>query len=255
MDFKNRELDAIAIIPARLSSTRLAQKMLHPILGKPLIAYAIENAKKSKYIRRVVCATDSEEIKEVAIQYGAEVVITSKNIQTGTDRIAKAYVDLDETADIIFNIQGDEPLLDSETLDTLFEKFSHSLCHVGTLVKKIDNKQDLFNPNVVKATLEIDSSALYFSRSPIPYLRGVDESSWISKHNFWKHIGVYAYRDTALKAFTELPQTDLEIAESLEQLRLLQNNYKYFCVETTKDFHGVDTIDDVKRVENILSNG
>lgn len=252
MNFKDRELDAIAIIPARLESSRLEHKMLSNINGKPLIAYAVENAKKSKYLRRVICATDSEEIAQVAGDFGAEVVITPSTIKTGTDRIAKAYYDLDETADVIFNIQGDEPLLDPETIDTLFERFSNSLCHVGTLVKRIDNSEDLHNPNIVKAVLEIDNSALYFSRSPIPHFRGENHKKWCENHTYWKHIGVYAYRDTALKAFTELPQTDLEVAEKLEQLRLLQNNYKYFCLETKNDYHGVDTEEDLKRVEKLL---
>jgi 3-deoxy-manno-octulosonate cytidylyltransferase (CMP-KDO synthetase) len=254
MDFKKREMDAIAIIPARLESTRLERKMLREINGKPLISYAIENAKKSQYLRRVICATDSPEIAEVAQSFGADVVMTSQNIKTGTDRIAKAFFELDETADVIFNIQGDEPLLDSDTIDRLFESFSHSLCHVGTLVKRINSTEELLNPNVVKAVLEIDNSARYFSRSPIPYYRGINQDEWTKKHVYWKHVGVYAYRDTALKAFTELPQTDLEIAESLEQLRLLQNNYKYFCQETKKNFQGVDTEEDIKKVEKIFKN-
>lgn len=252
MGFKDRELDAIAIIPARLESTRLEQKMLQDLNGKPLISYAIQNAKKSKYLRRVICTTDSELIAKIAEDYGAEAVLTPKSIPTGTDRIAKAYDILDETADIIFNIQGDEPLLDHQTIDLLFERFSNSLCHVGTLVKRIESIDELENPNVVKAVLEIDNSALYFSRSPIPYFRDLNRSEWIKNQVYWKHIGVYAYRDTALKAFTKLPQTDLEIAEKLEQLRLLQNNYKYFCLETKNDYHGVDTKEDLDRVEKIL---
>lgn len=250
--FDKREFDAIGIIPARLESTRLPKKLILDLAGKPVIAHIIENAKQSKHLRRIVVATDSQEIYDIARDYGVEAIITKGNFETGTDRIAWAYKHLDESADVVFNLQADEPLLKANLIDSLFEKFSTSLCQVGTLVKKINTIDELEDPSKVKVVLQNDSSALYFSRSPIPYNRDSEKQSWLESQVYWKHIGVYAYRDTALKAFSELGPTNLEITEKLEQLRLLQNNYKYFCMETDQELYGIDTKDDLELIEKML---
>lgn len=253
MDFKKRDLDAIGIIPARMDSTRLPGKMLKEINGKPLVLHTYDNAKTSEHLRRIVIATDHEDIKSVCEYAGAEVVMTRRDLPSGTDRIHWAYKELEESADVVVNIQGDEPLLSGKIIDELFWPFSTSLSQVGTLVKRIDNIDDVFDSSVVKVVLENDNTALYFSRSPIPFVRDTHKNDWLKKQVFWKHIGVYAYRIEALEEFTNLPQTDLEISESLEQLRLLQSNHKYLCVETKEDLHGVDTQEDLDKLQQILS--
>lgn len=210
-----------------------------------------ENAKKSTVLERIIIATEDEAIAKEAESIGAEYVLTPNTFATGTDRIAWAYRKLELTQDIIFNIQGDEPLLSPKLIDDLFIGFSTSLCQVGTLVKRIETDEELLNPNVVKVVRSIDGEALYFSRSPIPYFR--DKSlEHLSENRYWKHIGLYAYRAESLELFSRLEQTDLEIAESLEQLRLLQNNAKYFCMETKQEIFGIDTPEDFEKLKKLL---
>lgn len=244
-------MTAVGIIPARLSSTRFPNKLLKRINGKSLIAMVYENAQKSSILDRVIIATEDEEIADEAKAIGAEYVITPNTFATGTDRLAWTYRKLDLNQDIVFNIQGDEPLLSPKLIDDLFIGFSTSLCHVGTLVKRIESEDELTNPNVVKVVRNMDGEALYFSRSPIPYFRE-KPTDHISKHYYWKHIGLYAYRSEALEQFSRLEQTDLEIAESLEQLRLLQSNSKYYCMETDQEIIGIDSPEDFEKLKEII---
>lgn len=252
--FEERIMDAIGIIPARIGSTRLPEKPLALINGKSLIQRVWEGASTAKTLRRLIVATDDQRIKNHCESFGAEAILTPAELPSGTDRIAYVVKALDETADVIFNIQGDEPLIKGELIDELFNKFVISLGDVGTLIKRIEDVEEIDNPGIVKVTLKNDNIANYFSRSPIPYVRDKEKKDWLSSQVFWKHIGIYAYKDFALQKFTELPQTDLEISESLEQLRLLQNNFKFFCLETKTDFISIDTPEDVLKVEARLKS-
>lgn len=244
-------MTAVGIIPARLSSTRFPGKLLERIKGKSLIAMVYENAQKSSILERVIIATEDEEIADEAKAIGAECVITPNTFATGTDRLAWAYRKLGLNHDVVFNIQGDEPLLSPKLIDDLFLGFSTSLCQVGTLVKRIDNEEDLNNPNIVKVVRNMDGEAMYFSRSPIPYFRE-KHTDHISTHHYWKHIGLYAYRSESIEQFSRLEQTDLEIAESLEQLRLLQSNAKYYCMETNQEILGIDTQEDFEKLKKMI---
>jgi len=246
-----RQMTAVGIIPARLSSTRFPGKLLERINGKSLIAMVYENAQKAKTLDKVVIATEDEAIAKEAEAIGAEYVLTPNTFATGTDRIAWAYRRLELDQDIIFNIQGDEPLLSPQLIDNLFVGFSTSLCHVGTLVKRIETDEELNNPNIVKVVRNMDGEGMYFSRSPIPYYRNKPQDHLV-ENNYWKHIGLYAYRSEALEQFSRLDQTDLEIAECLEQLRLLQNNSKYFCMETKEEILGIDTPEDFEKLKELV---
>ena len=252
MDFFKRELDAVAIIPARLSSTRFPNKLLTDLNGKPLFIHTALNIKNSKYLKDIIIASEDDEIIAASEKYGIKSIKTPNNFRSGTDRIAWAYRRLENEYDLVYNIQADEPLIDSETIDNLHEKFTNSLSQVGTLIKRIDEVEDLFNPNVVKVVLQTDNTALYFSRSPIPYQRDVEKENWLDGQVYWKHIGVYCYKVESLEKFVTTEPTDLEISENLEQLRLLQNNHKYFCCETDKEFIGVDTEEDLEKVRKII---
>lgn len=244
-------MTAVGIIPARLSSTRFPGKLLEKINGKSLIAMVYDNAQKSNILDKVIIATEDEEIAKEAEAIGAEYILTPNTFATGTDRIAWAYRRLDLDQDIVFNIQGDEPLLSPKLIDDLFVGFSTSLCQVGTLVKRIETEEDLNNPNVVKVVRNMDGEGMYFSRSPIPYYRNKPQD-YLNKNHYWKHIGLYAYRAEVLEQFSRLEQTDLEVAESLEQLRLLQNNSKYFCMETKEEILGIDTREDFEKLKSLI---
>ncbi len=252
--FKKRDLDAIGIIPARFDSVRFHGKMLADTGGGiPLLIRTYNAAKSSKHLRRIIIACDDERIAKACEKHEAEYIMTPKDLASGTDRVAWAYRHLDETADVVVNIQGDEPFLDGKIIDELFWPFSTSLCSVGTLVKRITSLDELLDSSVVKVVLQNDKTALYFSRSPIPFLRELPQSKWLeSTQVFWKHIGVYAYRAEALQEFVNVQQTDLESSEKLEQLRLLQSNHKFYCVETKHELIGVDTAEDLARVKKIF---
>ncbi|MCL5990757.1 MAG: 3-deoxy-manno-octulosonate cytidylyltransferase [Bacteroidetes bacterium] len=243
---------AICIIPARYESTRLPGKPLINIGGKPLLQWVWESAKKSINLSRVIIATDDERISDLCKKIGAEYLLTPKDIQSGSDRIAYTYQFLKEDADIILNLQGDEPLIKADVIDLLINQFTLSNADVGTLIKKINTNDELFNPSVVKVIIGKNNYALYFSRSPIPHLRDFKEENWLDKEQFWKHIGIYAYRKKTLLEFSNLKPSKLELAEKLEQLRLLENGSKYLCIETDMELIGVDTKDDIEKVEKIL---
>lgn len=252
MRFEEPKMTAVGIIPARYNSTRLPAKPLVLIKGKSMINRIWENAKKSNVLEEVYIATDDERIKVHCESFGAKVVMTPPELPSGTDRIYYAYKELDLSHDVVINIQGDEPLLSAIDIDNLFNKFVISLSDVGTLIHQIDNIREVLNPNVVKVTVRHDNVALYFSRSPIPYIRDINLEEWQSKHIFWKHIGIYAYKIFALEKFCELPQTSLELAENLEQLRLMENGFKFQCIPTNSKMISVDRAEDVKLVENLL---
>jgi len=242
-----QSLAAVAIIPARLGSTRLPRKVLREIAGKPMIAHVYEAAKKCPLLRDVIIATDSEEVLRVARANGWKAEITSAQHRSGTDRVNEVAQRI--KADVYVNIQGDEPLARPEHLEALLAPMSNSNVQVST-IKTPCPPQDVDNPNAVKVVTDKNGRALYFSRSTIPFDR--ERSGTIQ---YFKHLGFYAYRKPALELFCSLPESKLEAAERLEQLRFLENGTDIYVAETSFNTVGVDTEDDLQRVEQIILNG
>jgi len=239
-------INVLGVIPARYASTRLSFKVLRPIKGKPLLQWTWENASAVRSLDRLIIACDNPEIKKVAEGFGAEVVMTSSDHCSGTDRIAEAARDID--AKIIINIQADEPLMHPSVIDDLAQTMlTDSDLVMTTVRKKIDKDYEIDNPNVVKVICDKDGFAIYFSRSSIPYYRSLDEKK------YYKHLGIYAYTKDFLYTFKNLPSSYLEKAEKLEQLRAIEAGYKIKVIETTFDSQGVDTEDDLYKVEEIIS--
>ncbi len=241
----------IAIIPARLQSTRLPEKLLCDLCGKPLIVRTYEAIVKSIFIDKILIAVDSEKIKNVCDEYGIDSIMTDPELKSGSDRIYSAYQKLDKNYDYILNVQGDEPLIDYQDLDNLIESFAKSSSDVGTIYNVIKTLGDLENPNNVKLIFDQKGDALYFSRNVIPHLRDTDKNLYLSKHNFFKHIGIYLYSERSLKEFVNYDEGSLEGLEKLEQLRLLENGKTIYCSKTENEIHGVDTIEDLEKVREI----
>lgn len=238
----------VGIIPARFASTRLLGKPLADICGKPMIQHTYESSLKSKLINQVIIAVDDEKVAETAESFGAKVIMTPKDIATGSDRIAFVAKSLPE-AKIIVNIQGDEPFIKGEMIDQAIEPLLFDLTvNVSTLAKRINNVQDLKSPSIPKVVFDYNNFALYFSRSPIPYVRDARTNlERIQKAEIYKHIGLYVYRREWLFKFTELSSTDLEKTEKLEQLRMLENGFKIKVVVTEYENLAVDTPEDLER--------
>jgi 3-deoxy-manno-octulosonate cytidylyltransferase (CMP-KDO synthetase) len=237
-------MKAIAIIPARLASTRLPRKILREIAGKPMLARVYEAARACKRLDEVIVATDSEEIMAVCRQHGWRALMTSSEHRSGTDRVnevAKMIV-----ADVYVNVQGDEPLARPEHIDALLVPMRDPKIMVST-VKTSCAAEDVNNPNAVKVVTDKHGRALYFSRSTIPFNR--DGSPSVP---YFKHLGFYAYRKSALDQFCQLPESQLERSERLEQLRFLENGIGIYVADTPYDTVGVDTEEDLRRVEAIL---
>jgi 3-deoxy-manno-octulosonate cytidylyltransferase (CMP-KDO synthetase) len=245
----------LGVIPARLASTRLPRKVLREIAGKPMLAWVYEAAKACPQLDEVVIATDSKEIVNLCRTNGWSVELTSSELPSGTDRVHAVAQRRD--AAIYVNIQGDEPLLTPGHISALLAPFAQEHVDVTTL-KVACTPENIANPNAVKVVTALDGRALYFSRATIPYDR--DASLGTTGHEtvapgpgmYWKHIGLYAYRKAALNRFAALAPSQLELAERLEQLRLLENGFNLYVAETELDTIGVDTEEDLKRVEQIL---
>ncbi len=218
-------MQIIAIIPARYASTRFPGKPLVDIQGKSMIQRVYEQACKSKLVNRVIIATDDHRIFKHALEFGAEVQMTQLHHLSGTDRVAEVANTIDE-ADVILNIQGDEPFIDPQQIDqlALFLKNKTSF-PIATLAKKMKYSPAIFDPNVVKVVFDINQKALYFSRASIPHHRGQDAENWLKENTIYKHIGLYGFRPNVLLELSKLKPSSLELAESLEQLRWLENGY------------------------------
>jgi 3-deoxy-manno-octulosonate cytidylyltransferase (CMP-KDO synthetase) len=239
-----------AIIPARLGSRRFSGKVLYQYRGKPLLYYVWKEASRSKLIDRLAIATDSSKIASVASSFGAEVVRTSKKHRTGSDRVAEAAGKID--GDIVMNIQGDNFGLRSAVLSAAIRKFRADRSdRFATLAHPIDTDTDLFDPNVVKVAVASDGYALWFSRFPIPYLQGVDGNCRARQFRFLKHIGVYFFRKTGLADYSAWKRGQFEKAESLEQLRIVENHGKIRVYRTQARTVSIDTPDDLKRIERL----
>lgn len=241
----------VGIIPARFASTRLMGKPLASIGGKPMIQHTYENALKSQLLNKVVIAVDDVKVSQVVKDFGGTTVMTPKEVSTGSDRIAIAANQI-EDAEIIVNIQGDEPFIHGEMIDQAIEPLLFDLSvEVTTLAKRIDSIDDLKSIAVTKVVFDYQNYAMYFSRSPIPFIRDARTNfERITKFEIYKHIGLYAYRKEALIKFTSFEQTDLEKAEKLEQLRMLENGMNIKVVETEYETLSVDTPEDLERARN-----
>lgn len=243
----------IALIPARFASTRFPGKPLAQIGGKTMIERVYEQV--SKCVSDVYVATDDQRIYETVVSFGGKAIMTSENHRSGTDRCFEAYKTINEHFDVIINVQGDEPFIQPSQIEELKNCFNNSKTDIATLVKKIaEDESDaiLFNPNSPKVVISNDNTALYFSRSPIPYLRSYPETEWTQHHIYYKHIGIYAYTPEALAKISQLQPSNLEIAESLEQLRWLQNGLIIKVGYTNVETIGIDTPEDLEKAEKLL---
>ena len=242
---------AIAVIPARYSATRLPGKPLVSLAGKPMIQRVWERTREAKRISRVVIATDDERILKAAAAFGAEAVMTRSEHRSGTERVAEVAAHIAGGGEEIFvNVQGDEPLVEPEAIDTLVEAIElEDGVSIATLMVPIAKPADIMDPNIVKVVLDFDGNALYFSRAPIPWVR--DTASKVQVRHL-KHLGLYVFQRDALLEYPTLPQGELERIEQLEQLRWMENGWKIRVTEVEHDAVSVDVPEDVARVEKLL---
>lgn len=240
----------IGIIPARFASTRFPGKPLALLGGKPVIQHVYE--KVAAVLEAAYVATDDERIYDVVKSFGGQVVMTRTDHKSGTDRIEEAIEKIGGEWDVVVNVQGDEPFVAKSQLDTICHCFDDPTTQIATLGKPFESMEAVQNPNSPKIVVDNMGFAMYFSRSVIPYVRGKEKSSWLTHYPFLKHLGIYAYRKDVLRQVTQLPQSSLEIAESLEQLRWLQNGFKIKVGTTDVETVGIDTPQDLERAEEFL---
>ena len=245
-------MDFIGIIPARFQSTRFPGKPLANLGGKPIIQWVYENAKKA--LNHVYVATDDERIYRAVEAFGGQAVYTSPNHQSGTDRCAEAAQKVAELLefDVVINIQGDEPFIRPEQIEGLKACFDSPLAEIATLIKPITNAAEITNINRPKVVVNKNQEAMYFSRSAIPFVRDSKPEEWINRNTFYSHIGMYAYRYDILLELTKLPTGILEKAESLEQLRWLENGYRIKTAQTQFENIGIDTPEDLVQAQKSL---
>lgn len=242
----------IGIIPARYASTRFPGKPLALLGGKPVIQHVYE--KVAAVLEAAYVATDDERIYDVVKSFGGQVVMTRTDHKSGTDRIEEAIEKIGGECDVVVNVQGDEPFVAKSQLDTICHCFDDPTTQIATLGKPFESMEAVQNPNSPKIVVDNMGFAMYFSRSVIPYVRGKEKSSWLTHYPFLKHLGIYAYRKDVLRQVTQLPQSSLEIAESLEQLRWLQNGFKIKVGTTDVETVGIDTPQDLERAEEFLKS-
>lgn len=247
-------MQVTAIIPARYASTRFPGKPLALILGRPMIEHVYTRVARSETVARVIVATDDQRIEQAVRSFGGDVIMTRPDHPTGTDRLAEVAAQLD--SELIVNVQGDEPLIDPLMIDQAVRPLleDHSI-QMGTLMSRIDQVDDFYNPNVVKVVIDRSGFALYFSRAPIPCPRGFTPEQMATKVaelKLYRHIGLYVYQRDLLLQYPQLPETPLEKLESLEQLRALEQGIRLFVAETESICHGVDTPQDLTRVAALM---
>ncbi len=241
----------IAVIPARYASTRFSGKPLAMLGGKPVIQRVYEQV--MSVLGEAYVATDDERIFQTVESFGGRAVMTRSDHKSGTDRIQEAVTKIGTDADVIINVQGDEPFIQASQIETLMHLFDDPSTQIGTLGKPFESIEATENPNSPKIVTDVRGFALYFSRSVIPFIRGKERTDWFGAYPFLKHLGVYAYRREVLAEVTRLPQSSLEQAESLEQLRWLQNGYRIRVGLTNVETVGIDTPDDLVRAEQFLA--
>lgn len=247
-------MKCLAIIPARYASTRFPAKPLAMLGGKPIIERVYTQVRRA--VEDVVVATDDERIYDAVCSFGGRAVMTSTEHQSGTDRCYEAMTKVGGDYDVIINVQGDEPFIQPEQIESLVACFDDPATDIATLVKPFsesDGIEALENPNSPKVVITRDMKAIYFSRSVIPYMRGVERQEWLTKHTYYKHIGMYAFRSRTLGEITRLEQSPLELSEKLEQLRWLENGYRIGVGITDIETIGIDTPDDLRRAEEFLA--
>lgn len=243
----------LAIIPSRYASTRFPGKPLALLGGKTVVQRVYERV--SKVFTDVCVATDDDRIATAVRDFGGNVVMTSSSHRSGTDRCCEAADKLGLQPDVVVNVQGDEPFIETSQLESVIRCFDDEVTDIATLVKPFaatDGWEALSNPNSPKVVVDNDNNAIYFSRSVIPYLRGVPQQEWLQHHTYYKHIGLYAYRMKVLHEICTMPQGQLEVAESLEQLRWLQAGYRIKVGYTQVETVGIDTPEDLRKAENLL---
>ncbi|MBI4945524.1 MAG: 3-deoxy-manno-octulosonate cytidylyltransferase [Bacteroidetes bacterium] len=252
----------LGIIPARYGSTRFPGKPLADIKGKPMIQCVYEQAHQCKALTEVVVATDDKKIESAVKKFGGKVVMTSDKHESGTDRCYEALVNFGGKFNAVINIQGDEPFIHPEQISKVANCFYLTPSplfrgrevggevQIATLVMKLNSIHELTNHNTIKAVINKKKEAIYFSRTAIPYYRGEDFTEWLKLHTYYKHVGIYGYRSDILAEITKLERSPLEIAESLEQLRWLENGYKIVVEFTDIESHSIDTPEDLKKIDS-----
>lgn len=245
---------SVVLIPARYASSRFPGKPLAEINGKSMIVRVVEQALKCNEINQVIVATDDDRIYSHLADRKIPVFMTSPHHASGTGRIAALALSLwrSNLPDVIVNLQGDEPFVDPDQIGTLVRMFSNPDVNIATLIKPIESYEELFNPNIVKVVVSAGKTATYFSRWPVPFFRDIPESEWVFKHQYYKHIGIYAFRGKTLSALSKLKPVNEEKAEKLEQLRWLSWNYQIHLEITHYDSIGIDTPDDLIKVTSKL---
>ena len=246
-------MKVVGVIPARYASTRLPAKPLADLLGKPMVQHVVERARAASTVDRVIVATDDERIASVVRGFGGDVMMTSPDIRSGSDRVA-AIARMVE-GDIFVNIQGDEPLIAPAMIDAAVRVVGDDpTVQMGTLIRPLDDVADVLNPSIVKVAVAGNGDALYFSRSTIPHVRDEqDPRRWIASGSLFKHIGIYVFRRAFLEIFSTLPEGRLEVLERLEQLRVLEAGYRIRTGITSYDSVPVDNPEDVKRVRSLMA--
>ena len=242
----------VGIIPARYASSRFPGKPLIDIKGKSMIQRVYEQAAKSKLLNKLIVATDDDRIFNHVNNFGGQVVMTAAHHPSGTDRCWDALQQLEEEYQYVINIQGDEPLINPAQIDELATILQDGKTALATQMMAINNYELLFDKGEVKIVLNANKEALYFSRMAIPFIKGIDQKEWHLHHHYFRHVGMYAYRNDALKKITQLPVSSLEIAESLEQLRWLENGFSIKCVPSAYESHCIDTPEDLEKLLHLF---
>lgn len=243
----------LGIIPARFASTRFPEKLLKKIDGSSIVEMVYKQCQKTQSLSKIVVATDHQQIFDEVQKFGGDVILTSENHQSGTARCAEALKIYGGATsyDFVVNVQGDEPLISPQTIDDLCFMLD-SKTEIASSYIKIKTTEDLLNPNIVKVVLGEKNQALYFSRSPIPHLRGYNVDEWVKNQEMYKHLGLYAFRTDVLENLSKLPVSKLEEIEKLEQLRWLANGIKIIMVETYNESIGIDTLEDFEKLRQFL---
>lgn len=256
MLFKVNSLQVIGVIPARYDSSRFPGKPLVMINGMSMIQRVYEQALKCKNLSKLIVATDDERIKEHVNSFGGQVMMTAPYHRSGTERVCEVveklhYNDPENQYEVAVNIQGDEPYIDPFQIDSLISCFKEKDIQIATLIHEINSQDELLNPNIVKVIIDKNRRAITFSRAAIPFMRGVEIDNWLNHHTYYKHIGLYAYRTQVLEIITRLKPSPIEMVESLEQMRWIENGFVIHTELTNTESISVDTPEDLLKLTNI----
>lgn len=250
-------MKVLAVIPARFASTRFPGKPLAQLGGKPIIQWVWECVAQMPALADAVVATDDERIADAVRQFGGQAMMTSTSHRSGTDRCGEVLQKMEAQGkqyDVVINVQGDEPFTKHSQLQSLIDCFAVAETQIATLKTAIRSQEELLSPNNVKVICNAQGKAVYFSRQPIPYLRSVEVDKWLDCQKYYKHVGIYAFRAEVLKQVVKLEASPLEVSESLEQLRWLENGYAIGVRETEQANIGIDTPDDLDKAEDVIKN-